>query len=183
MRGALLTGLIDNLPSDQLDSLGQAIDAGSVKTILAVGEDLIAAGLTEAQLAKVNVIALATNENATTRAAKVVLAGLTVFEKSGTLVNQQFRLQAFHQAVPGPSGTVDDLVLLGTLLAQQTGDRAASTAAGVWKTLSQAVPQLSGVTFTGIPETGLLLDGSAFAALPFAEEETLHFKPASLAPA
>ena len=154
-----------------------------MKTVFSVGEDLVAAGLTETQLAKVNLIVLATNENPSTQGAQVVLAGLTVFEKSGSLVNQQFRLQAFHQAVPGPSGAIDDLVILGTLLAQQTGERAASTAAGVWEALSVAVPQFSGVTFAGIPETGLLLDGSAFAALPFVEEETLHFKPASLAPA
>ena len=183
LRGALLTGLIDALPSDQLSDLGAAIDAGTVKTVLAVGEDLTLAGITEAQLAKINLIVLATNANATTRAAKVVLAGLTQFEKNGTLVNQQFRLQTFHQAVPGPSGAIDDLVLLGTLLAQQTGERAAPTAAGVWETLNRAVPQFAGITFTGIPDTGLMVDGSAFENLPFVEEETLHFKPASLAPA
>ncbi|MEZ5275309.1 MAG: 2Fe-2S iron-sulfur cluster-binding protein [Opitutaceae bacterium] len=183
VRGALVTGLIDSLPDARLDTLGEAIDSGAVRTVLTVGEDLVAAGITEAQLKKVRVIALATHENPMVAAARVVLAGLTVFEKSGSFVNQQFRLQKFLRAVPAPAGPVDDLVILGTLLAQRTGERAASTVDGVWSALSRVVPQLSGITFEGIADTGNPLDGSAFDHLSFVEEETLHYKPASLATA
>ena len=183
VRGALLTGLIGGLPEQRLSGLAEAIDSGAVRTVLAVGEDLAAAGITEAQLKKVSVIAVATHDTPTVKAAKVVLAGLTVFEKSGTFVNQQFRLQKFLRAIPAPAGPVDDLVILGTLLAQRSGVRVASTVSGVWAGLSEAVPQFSGITFGGIPDTGQPIDGSAFEHLPFIEEETLHHKPASLATA
>jgi hypothetical protein len=54
VRGALVTGLISALPAPKLTELAAQIDAGQVKTVVSVGEDLAAAGLTAAQLAKVS---------------------------------------------------------------------------------------------------------------------------------
>ena len=104
VRGALVTGLIKTLPAPKLTELAAQIDAGEVKTVVSVGEDLAAAGLGEAQLARVAIVYLGTHANATSAAAKVVIPTLTVFEKAGTFVNQQFRLQKFAQAVPGSGG-------------------------------------------------------------------------------
>jgi NADH-quinone oxidoreductase subunit G len=39
------------------------------------------------------------------------------------------------------------------------------------------------MTFANLPETGLLLDRTPWAALPFPEGETLHYKPEAPAPA
>ena len=33
------------------------------------------------------------------------------------------------------------------------------------------------LSYANIPDTGLLLDGTPWAGLPFAEGQTLHFKP------
>jgi NADH-quinone oxidoreductase subunit G len=33
------------------------------------------------------------------------------------------------------------------------------------------------MNFANLPETGLLLDGTPFASLPFVEGDGLHFKP------
>ena len=178
VRGALVTGLIPALPAAQLTALGAAIDAGKVKTIVSVGEDLFAAGLNATQLAKVAVVYLGTQANATSEAAKVVLPTLTVFEKSGTFVNQQFRLQKFLKVVPGASGATDDLVVLAKLVAA-TGGTVPSDLNPLWKVLAAEVPALGPVTFANLPETGLLLDATPWAALPFVEGETLHFKPAA----
>ena len=46
VRGALITGLITSLPEQKLAGLAAAIDAGKVKTVISIGEDLTAAGLT-----------------------------------------------------------------------------------------------------------------------------------------
>ncbi len=178
VRGALVTGLIKSLPSAQLTELAAAIDAGKVKAVVSIGEDLAAAGLNAAQLAKVAIVYLGTHANATSAAAKVVLPTLTVFEKSGTLVNQQFRIQKFLTAVPGPSGATNDLVVLAKLAGV-----AASETASVWKLLSAEVAGLAPISFATLPETGLLLDATPFAGVPFAEGETLHYKPAAPAAA
>jgi NADH-quinone oxidoreductase subunit G len=180
VRGALVTGLINALPSQQLTSLAADIDAGKVKTVVAINEDLAAAGLAAAQFAKISVIYLGTHKNATSAAAKVVLPTLTVFEKSGTFVNQQFRLQKFAKAVPGPEGLADDLVTLANLAAAAGADALPSELPGLWATLAAEIPVLAGLSYAKLPATGAQLDSAAWASLPFVEGETLHFKPAAV---
>lgn len=182
VRGALVTGLIAALPAQKLVALAASVDAGKTKVIVSVGEDLAAAGLTAAQLAKVAVVYLGTHANATSAAAKVVLPTLAVFEKNGTLVNQQFRLQKFAKAVPAPAGATDDLIVLAKLAAA-AGASVPSDLGSVWKLLAAEIPQLAPITYANLPETGLLLDATPFAALPFVEGETLHYKPVAPAAA
>jgi NADH-quinone oxidoreductase subunit G len=178
VRGALVTGLVKELPSVQLTALAAKIDSGEIKTVLSVGEDLTAAGLTAAQLKKASIIYLGTHINGTSAAAAVVLPALTVFEKSGTFINQQFRLQKFSKAVPGVEGATDDLVVLAKLLAAAGGGTLTGEVDALWTTLSAEIPQFSAITFASLPATGLLLDRTPWASLPFAEGETLHYKPA-----
>ncbi len=193
VRGALVTGLISELPRGEgaaapgagdvrlggLAALAAAIDAGKVKTVVAVHEDLAAAGLTAAQLAKVAVVYVGTHRDATSAAARVVLPALTVFEKSGSFVNQQFRLQKFAAAVPGPAGVADDRMTLANLAAAAGGGVPPSDLAGVWAELAAAVPVLAGLSHDRIPAEGVALDASAWAGLPFAEGPSLHYRPAA----
>ena len=177
VRGALVTGLISALPAQKLSQLSADINSGKVKTILSVGEDLTDAGLTAAQLSKVAIIYLGTHRNATSDAARIVIPTLTVFEKSGSFVNQQFRLQKFARAVPGPAGVVDDLVTLAELIAAVGGGVLTFDLSLVWASLAAEVKVLAGLSYAKVPATGQILDASAWAGLPFCEGETLHFKP------
>ena len=181
VRGALVTGLVARLPEARLTALAAAIDAGQVKTVISVGEDLVAAGLTAAQLAKVSVIYLGTHANATSAAAKVVLPTLTVFEKSGSFVNQQFRIQKFSKAVPGLVGATDDLVALSRLVAAAGGAAQPADLPGLWTLIAAEIPALAHAAHAKLPETGLLLDAAPWTSLPFVEGETLHYKPAATA--
>ncbi|EIP97982.1 NADH:ubiquinone oxidoreductase chain G-like protein [Opitutaceae bacterium TAV1] len=201
-RGALVTGLVATLPAPKLASLAADIDAGKVKTLLVINEDLTTAGLTADQLGKVAIIYLGTHANATSTAAKVVLPTLTVFEKAGSFINQQFRLQAFAKAVPGLAGAHDDLLVLTKLLAAvspsgagvppASGDTAgvtrfpssapaplAPTLAAVRESLAAEVPALAGLARSALPDTGLVLDAAPWSALPFPEGASLHYKPAT----
>jgi NADH-quinone oxidoreductase subunit G len=180
VRGALVTGLISALPSQKLAGLAADIDAGKVKSVISVGEDLTAAGLTAAQLAKVSVIYLGTHKNATSDAAKVLIPTLTVFEKSGSFVNQQFRLQKFAKAVPGPAGVNDDLVTLAELVAAAGGGILPFSLGQLWTLIAAETKALAGLSHATLPATGHLLDASVWAGLPFCEGETLHFKPAAV---
>jgi NADH-quinone oxidoreductase subunit G len=189
VRGALVTGLIGQLPSAQLGDLAAKIDSGAVKTVVAIGEDLAAAGLSPGQLAKVGIIYLGTHANPTSAAAKVVLPTLTVFEKSGSFVNQQFRLQKFAAAVPGPGGAADDLEVLAKLIVAaggKLGEKPLYLASGridlaaLWEQIAAAVPALGTARYRDIPGTGLLLDATPWSALPFIEGATLHHKPVAV---
>ena len=179
-RGALITGLVADLPRNGgLAALGSGIDAGKVKLVISLGEDLAAAGLTTAQLAKVAVVYLGTHDNATTAAAKVIIPTLSVFEKSGTFVNQQFRLQKFFKCVPGPAGATDDLAVLAKLVTAVGGAAVPGELHALWTVLATEVAALKTITFANLPETGLLLDATPYAALSFVEGETFHYKPAA----
>ena len=182
VRGALVIGLVDALPSAQLTSLAAGIDAGAIKLVVSVGEDLTAAGLTAAQLAKVTIIYLGTHANATSAAAKVVIPTVTVFEKAGTFVNQQFRIQKFIQAVPAVAGAHNDIAALAAL-STAAGSPVASELGTLWPVIAAETPALATMLFKNIPETGLLLDATPWQSLPFVEGETLHFKPAAPAAA
>ncbi|HEU5078166.1 MAG TPA: 2Fe-2S iron-sulfur cluster-binding protein [Opitutaceae bacterium] len=179
IRGALVTSLVNKLPETKLTALAQAIDAGQVKTVLTMNEDLVDAGLTPAQLAKVAVIYLGTHAGATSDSAKVILPAHTVFEKSGTFINQQFRIQKFNAAIPGLAGTANDLVMLNKLLTAVGGATIGADLPSVWKKLSEEISILNGVNGAALPETGVVLNSADFANIEFPEGETLHFKPAT----
>ncbi len=105
---------------------------------------------------------------------------LTVFEKSGTFVNQQFRLQKFAKAVPGPAGVADDLTSLAELIAVAGGGIVSFELGLLWSALAAEVPVLAGLSYANLDPLGKLLDSAAWTGLPFCEGETLHFKPAAL---
>jgi NADH-quinone oxidoreductase subunit G len=178
-RGALVTGLINKLPATQLDELAAAIDAGKVKTVFAINEDLAAAGLRAEQLAKVKIVYVGTHADSTSAAAQVVLPTHTVFEKNGTFINQQFRLQKFLAAVPGVAGTTNDLVVLAKLLTAVGGNTFSSDIASLWSSIATEIKTLAGLSLATLPEAGVVLNSAEFASLPFPEGETLHFKPAA----
>jgi len=179
VRGALVTGLVGALPSGRLDELGALIDSGSVTAVVSVGEDLAAAGLTAAQLARVSVIYLGTHSNPTSAAARVLIPTLTVFEKHGTLINQQFRIQRFAKAVPGVAGATDDLVVLARLVGAVGGPVVGADVGSLWTAIAAEVPALGTMSYGNIPDTGLLVDGTPWAGLPFAEGPSLHHAPAA----
>jgi NADH-quinone oxidoreductase subunit G len=179
VRGALVTGLVSELPRAGLGELGAGIDAGSVTAVLAVGEDLAAAGLSAEQLAKVSIVNLGTHENPTSAAARVVIPTLTVFEKGGTLVNQQFRLQKFAPAVPAPAGATDDLVVLSRLASAVGAGSLGAELGALWAQMAAEVPALARATYASLPDEGLPLDAAPWGHLSFVEGPALHFAPAA----
>ena len=180
VRGALLTGLIKTLPQPNLTNLAQALETGEVKTILSFGEDLTRCGIGRDLLEKTNLIYFGTHCNETGEVAHVVFPTLTVFEKSGTFINQQFRLQKFHTCVPGPAGVSVDIIPLSELLCRLHLESDAATCPNdVWAKMKNEIPPMAGVDFANIPETGLLIDGSEWEHLPFIEGQSLHYDPLS----
>jgi NADH-quinone oxidoreductase subunit G len=179
VRGALLTGLIDTYPETELSELARAIEAGEVDTILSVGEDLTVAGLDEALLAKVNLIYMGTHHCGCSQTARVEIPILTTFEKSGTFVNQQFRLQKFALAVPGPSGVLSGIEAFSQLLdSVSESSPGLASVATVWGVMAKDVAEFKDIEFAAIPATGTVLDGSRFSEIQFVEGSGLHFEPA-----
>ncbi|MCH8541266.1 MAG: (2Fe-2S)-binding protein [Opitutales bacterium] len=180
VRGALLTGLIEELPSQKLSALGEAIDAGEVENLVVYREDVLAAGLTKEQLEKVSILYLGTHQNGTSALADTTLPTLTVFEKSGSFVNQQFRLQRFMPAVPGPRNVGNDLLVLSALINAFPDQEDLSGIDHVWQEMGKGIPAFEDLLFLKIPPEGKPLEvPEKLRNLPYAEGKTLHFEPAS----
>jgi len=176
-RGALLTGLTDKMPEDKLMALGSAIDAGEIDTLFSYNECPIAAGLTVEQIKKVKFIYMGTHHCDASQYAAVELPGLTVFEKKGTFINQQFRLQRFEQAVPS-EGTLNDIKSLSAVLAAVSGAKSVPECVdSIWQAMSQSIAPFKDISFNSISDNGVLVDGSAFEHMPFVDGKSLHYEP------
>ena len=82
--------------------------------------------------------------------------------------------------MPGPAGAASDLSVLARLVETAGARRGrAGGLAAVWSEMAAAVPALAGLSFDGIPDSGLPLDGTAWAGTALlVQGEGLHFKPA-----
>ncbi len=177
-RGALALGLWRDLPKQNLDALSEKIASGAISLLVVYNEDLFAAGLTEADLRKTQIIYIGTHRNKTSAYADLVFPSLMSFEKSGTFINQQWRLQKFFQAVSGPAGVLPDICLIEHLKSHLLGESyVAPTLEGIWRHLSKEYPIFSDVAYAKIPKTGQLLNPQSFNALPFIEGKSLHYEP------
>ncbi len=177
----MVNGLIDELPGTNLDALARDVNAGSVKTILAVNEDLTELGLSKEMLGSVKVIYVGTHANATSEVADVVIPSLMVFEKDGSFINQSFRLQKFKAAVPGPRGVQPDFTVLEKISAPLGEEKAAPvTIDAVWERMASKLSQLDDATrWRSLPDEGLALDATAFLDLDFVESKNLKYDPAA----
>ncbi|MCR5183417.1 MAG: (2Fe-2S)-binding protein [Opitutales bacterium] len=176
-RGALLTGLVKDFDSARIEDLGKAIDAGTVKTVICFDDDLCAAGLTEAQQKVARIIYVGTHMVPTSEAAKVVFATRTVFEKAGSFINQNFRLQRFDAAIPGTAGTMDDLEVIATL-ANRFGAKLDVTLRTLRNAIGAECPLFGNADLNKIPDEGVELTEAvaAFAGTAFPETGSLHYK-------
>ena len=181
LRGALITGLINELPETQLGQIKGAIESGQIKTLLVFNEDLEQLGMDLSKLKEsVQVIYFGSSKNSTSEQAKVVFPSLSVFEKEGTFVNQNFILQKFKQAILPPMGLMSDFRVLNAILNELDKESNAVATASVdeiWGEIAKNVKLLKSVRWSEIPEEGLVLDAEAFANLNFVETENLKYKP------
>ncbi len=180
LRGAFITGLINELPKDNLDGLLELMNSGEIQNIVVYHQDITQYGISPALLKRHNVLYLGTHFNKTSDVARVAIPTLTVFEKSGTFINQQFRLQKFAQAVPGPVGLMPDINTLTRLISiLRKESEIASSLPLIWSEMNMQIDQFKGLSFESLPDSGVLLDASAFDKINFPEVQSLHFKPNS----
>ncbi len=175
-RGALLTGLTKALPYRQRDVVGRNLKKGEMKTLVVFNEDLIEAGVDKSLLEQVDIIYVGSQQNATSEMAKVVIPSQVVFEKAGSFVNQNFRLQKFEACIPAPQGVKSDAAIITSLRAGLGDEDASSSLAKIWESLSSDVKEFEDLSYSRIPDEGVQLDGSRFDQLNYIETGSLHYE-------
>jgi NADH-quinone oxidoreductase subunit G len=155
--GAQLLGITHADPGARAPEMATAVRDGTVKALLCFGEDPRHYGLTEAEMARLDlVVCLDILPNTATKLATAILPGAGFAEKRGSMVNVQGRIQRLNRATQPPGQARDDWEILCDLL-RALGADAPQTLEGVFKEMTATVPAFSGLTLAKLGEQGVPL--------------------------
>ncbi len=182
IRGALATKLVDTLG---FEDLKQALRHKALSTLLIYHEDILEE-LEPELLNGLFLIYIGTHQHTSSKLADLVVPGLSVFEKSGSFINQQYRLQSFAQAIPGPTGILPDYLILARLLKDLSPEGSEAchlefhNLDRLWQHLGQRHPVFKNILLSSLPPEGLALDTSKLAPLLLDKGPSLHYVPETL---
>ena len=159
--GAQLLGITHADPGARASEMAAAVRDGTVKALLCLGEDPRHYGLTEAELARLDlIVCLDILPNTATKLATAVLPGAGFAEKRGSMVNVKGRIQRLNRATQPPGQARDDWEILCDLL-RALGAEAPQTLEGIFKEMTATVPVLSGLTLAKLGDQGIPLETAA----------------------
>ncbi|MCK6439442.1 MAG: 2Fe-2S iron-sulfur cluster-binding protein [Planctomycetes bacterium] len=136
-----------------------ALNGGKVKTLVVVNnswDSYVPAELKAATSKAGFVVGFALFNDDFCKSCDIVFATQTHAEKDGSYINSKWRLQAFRKAVPDVGG-LSDTEVLQELLDRLSPDDAPvqiQSAAGVFKSATSAIPQLSGYSHRDLIRSG-----------------------------
>ncbi len=160
--GAKLLGLASDTPGSRLPQLVEGIRAGKIKTVITLGEDLTKAGLTEADLRKLDaIIALDILPNATTAKATVLFPASAWVEKRGSMINLKGRLQRLNRAVNPPGNARDDWEILRDFIQAFSGSNGIAVIEDVFRAMAGEVKEFADLSLSMIGDQGVQLVGEA----------------------
>ena len=154
--GAKLLGV--SREGRQLAAIKESIQAGQTKALIVLQENALDAGLTEAELSKLELlIYVGLTPNETAKAAHFVLPAAGFAEKHGSMINANGRLQRLNQAHLPPGLAQDDWEILRDLRGQTTGGNGIHSIEDVFNSMAAKVPALNGLTLRKIGNQGVQL--------------------------
>jgi NADH-quinone oxidoreductase subunit G len=153
--GARLLG-VTSFPGSRLPEIVQGVASGRVKALVALGENPIEIGLTEAQVKALPAFVLMNIlANESTPAATALLPSFGFAEKRGSMINGKGRLQRLNRAVRGPGQARDDWEILRDLIQAYSGRNGIYTIEDVFRQMSEVVPQFAGLSLSKISDLGV----------------------------
>jgi NADH-quinone oxidoreductase subunit G len=159
--GAQLLGLAHHPAGAKAPEIAAAVRNGQVKALLCLGEDPRHYGLTETELARLDlVVCLDILPNTATKLAAAILPGAGFAEKRGSMVNVQGRIQRLNRATQPPGQARDDWEILSDLL-RGLGAEVPPTLEGIFKEISAAVPAFAGLTLAQLGGDGIPANAAA----------------------
>ena len=153
--GARLLGLTD-YPGGRISAMMDGIASGQIKALFTMGENPMRLGLSEEALTNLPVfVVMDILSNEATPHATALLPACAYAEKRGSMINGKGRLQRLNRAVRAPGEARDDWEILRDMLQAMTGSNSIYSLDDVFRQMSENVPQLSGLTLSGIGDLGI----------------------------
>ena len=154
--GARITGLAYTEAGINLPRIRAGIESGLIKSLVVVGEDLVAAGFSLDLLGRLSLLVVSDIvATPTTSIAHYVLPGCAYAEKRGTFINAKGRVQKFMKAVEPPGAARPEWEFLHELVHQVTGGNGYSTIEGLFNLLARELPPLAGLEWSRLGDTGV----------------------------
>ena len=143
-------------PGAKLQSIIDGARGGSIKAVLALGENLLKAGFEKADLQKLScLVSLHILAKATADLSHVVLPGSSYAEKRGSMINVTGRLQRLNRAVNSPGNAHDTWEILRDLIVACGGSNGLHAIEDVFKHMASEVSIFEGLTLTRIGDHGV----------------------------
>lgn len=157
--GARLLFLDGHEPGARLSEMAEGIRSGKIRTVLALGEDLLRTGIAAADLDKLEVL-IATDilPNATTDASAVLLPASGFAEKRGSMINLKNRLQRLNRAIEPPGLSRDDWEIFRDLLTAVTGEPGPSMIEDLFRNMAEDEATFSGWSLSKLGDLGVDLN-------------------------
>ncbi|MEY5010704.1 MAG: hypothetical protein RLZZ253_1843 [Verrucomicrobiota bacterium] len=160
--GAVALGVAAPEPGSRLAAIAAGVRSGQIR-LLVCFEDATLLGLTESELARCTIIATGILPNATTRQAAVLFPASGSFEKRGSMINIQNRLQRLNRAVQAPGQCRDDWEILRDLAVALGSSQKPSTLEEVFAKMASEHPAFAGLNLGKIGDLGIPLAGISAA--------------------
>ncbi|MBV9645778.1 MAG: molybdopterin-dependent oxidoreductase [Verrucomicrobia bacterium] len=156
--GAQLIGLTGEKPGLRLKDIAEGVRSGTIKAVLALGEDLTQIGLQADELKKLaSLIVLDILPTETTRSATVLLPSSAFCEKRGSMINIKGRLQRLNRATQPPGAARDDWEIVRDLIQKLTGSNGIYLIEDVFKQMTDSIPDMNGLSLSRIGDKGVQL--------------------------
>ena len=153
--GARLLGVTSE-PGAKLSAIADAVKSGTVKALIALGENPTRLGISAEQLSALSAfIVMDILSNDATENATVVLPSFAFAEKRGSMINGEGRLQRLNRAAHGPGEARDDWEILRDLIQACAGQNSIYSIEDVFREMAGAVPQLAGLSLSKIGDLGV----------------------------
>lgn len=156
--GARLTGIAATPMGANLPKIAEGIRAGTIKTLLVVGEEVTRLGLGADLLARLETLIVSDIlPNETTRRAHYLLPGCAHAEKRGTFTNARGRVQKFMKAVEPRGDARPEWEFLHELALQVAGPDGCQSLEGLFNQMARDLPAFAGLTWAGLGNQGATL--------------------------
>lgn len=158
--GALLTGLIKNGEEvHNLNRLNEKIKNRQTKAIIIIDEEIFDYGVSYVIPDDIKMFYIGTRYEKTAKRSIVNIPISTVFEKTGTFINKDWRLQKFYKAIKPPTNDVFPLwrILSFILDVYFTQDARFLRLEDLWKAMTKEISELKDIDLKNLSESGILL--------------------------
>ena len=156
--GAILTGVAAHPIGSNIPKIVEGINAGTIKTLIVIGENIKRHGIGAGFLAKLEMLIVSDIlHNETTDMAHYLLPGGAPAEKRGTFTNTKGRVQKFMKAVEPPDDARPEWEFLHDLVYNVTGQDGFLTIEGLFNEMAKDVPAFNGLTWASLGDTGLTI--------------------------